>query len=109
MSIPRPLKEEESCNRNNSTLNNCERLFEFQKRITLAIWDAKISLIIVLKTSVQVVLLSGTRNTEHGNMRERRERVVHASLRPTETFMVRVVDPRKQHVSVYKNVQTIIS
>ena len=46
---------------------------------------------------------------QHGNMRERSKRVAHASLRPAETFMRAVVHLRKQHLSVYKNVQTIIS
>ena len=45
----------------------------------------------------------------HGNMRERRERVVHVSLRPAETFMHVCRRPTEAARSVYKNAQTIIS
>ena len=53
---------------------------------------------------------------QHGNMRERRERVVrerrervaHASLNQWKRSCMRVVYPRKQNVSVYKNARTII-
>ena len=45
---------------------------------------------------------------QHGNMRERRERVVYALLIPTETFMHAYLGPWKLHVSMNKNVQTII-
>ena len=48
---------------------------------------------------------------QHGNMRERRKggsvRACHLDLR--KCSCVRVVDPRKQHVFVYENAQTIIS
>ena len=46
---------------------------------------------------------------QHGNMCERREELVHASLRPAESSCVRVVDPRKLYVFVYENAQTIVS
>ena len=44
---------------------------------------------------------------QYGIMRERRERVAYASLRPTETLMHAC--QRKLHVSVYETAQTIIS
>ena len=42
----------------------------------------------------------------HGNMRERRERVVHVSLRPTETFMRACRGPTE---AAWFRAQTIIS
>ena len=49
------------------------------------------------------------RHLQHGNRLERREGVAYASLRPAETFSVRVWDPQKLHVSVYENAWTIVS
>ena len=43
---------------------------------------------------------------QHGNMRERRERVVYVSRKSSR---MHVLGPRKLHVSVYKNAQKIIS
>ena len=45
---------------------------------------------------------------QHRNMYERREGVVHVSLRPAETFMRACTRPTKLHVSVYENTQTIV-
>ena len=47
---------------------------------------------------------------QHGNMRERRERVVYASLRPAEAFMRACMRPTEAACfHFYENLQTIIS
>ena len=57
------------------------------------------------------LILLFCRLLQHGSMHARVLRVVYASHRPTETFMhaCLTVGPRKLHVSVHKNAQTIIS